>query len=181
MSKQKHIKIIKYEYSRNKCEKLVLIGYFKPTVDFIDYLLQNNGQHLPIQYDNKVYHVVVDKFNTIPYKLAEDKILKTKLDKIIEEQIPQNSPEFLGKEQYYALFFEEFFYPKHDAKIYFPPKIKKLSAPPPPPTPTPPPPPPLGKKHRRKKKPKKIDVNYTPIAILVTSLILAFAFGWVVG
>ena len=124
MTIQKSIEIINHDSARNKCGKLALVIYFKPTVDFIDYLSQNNDQHLPIQYDNKVYYVVVDKLNTIPYILVKDKILKTKLGKITREQIPQNAPEFLGKKQYYALFFKEHFHPQSDAKIYFPPLIK---------------------------------------------------------
>ena len=79
MTIQKSIEIINHDSARNKCGKLALVIYFKPTVDFIDYLSQNNDQHLPIQYDNKVYYVVVDKLNTIPYILIPRKLVNKPL------------------------------------------------------------------------------------------------------
>ena len=106
MTIQKHIEILNYDHAKNKCGKKVVVAYCKPTLDFIDYVARNNDQHLPIQYGNKLYHVVVDKLNTIPYPYVHKKGLETKLDKVTNAQIPQNSPEFLGKEQYYALFFD---------------------------------------------------------------------------
>ena len=121
MTTQNHVDILQYVTAKNKCGKDVKVGYFKPTLTFIDYLSRNSDQHLPVEHDNKTFHVVIDKLNSL--SLLNN--LQSELGELIKNQIPKNSPEFLGKEQYYAMFFDEKFnsHVHSIKKIYFPPRI----------------------------------------------------------
>ena len=182
MVKQKKIKIEIFDNAENKCGNIVSTGYFIPTLDFIDYLSKNNNQHLPIQFEKNNHHVVITKLNTYPYKLIKLNTLKNKVDKITNNQIPKNSPEFLNKNQYYGIIFnEKFTLNKLEKFFYFPPKniIQSLPTPVPVPVPTPPK---LDKKKKHKKRhDSTYKTNYVFIILVILIIMLTLTFGWTMG
>lgn len=185
MVKQNKLKILAWDKSINKCGKAVNTGYIKPSIEFINYLALNNSQNLPLQHGYNTYHVIVDKLNTLPHlMIKETKSLNDKFDMLLQGEIPKNSPEFLTKDQYYALFFDEYATDRPDYVI-FPPIIQSepvTAKPSPPPVYKPPLKKPLLKKNKKHKHKKKHKYNPTGLIITFSMLVLfVLTFGWLVG